>query len=317
VPHRNAPLTETGRLRLAAASSKTAGHCAGPRNASKSPSPPPHAGPTATASTARPGWPTGPAAHTTAHAKLRPGASDASSRSGSCAAGDPPASATSSTSHPRRCIASWPATAWPDWRTWTGPPRYRCAATNTPPPGTWCTSTSRSWATSPTAAATAPWAAPPADATAATADTATPTCTRRGRPLPTGLHRDPPRRTPRHRRRVLDRAQAFFADAGITVARVLTDNGACYRSHPGATPGQRRDRAQANRPYRLRPYGKVERFNRTLLEEWAYAHPYRSETERRAALQGWLPHLQSPPRTYRAWRSPTRSPRPKPLGQYT
>ncbi|WP_411760956.1 IS481 family transposase [Streptomyces tunisiensis] len=85
------------------------------------------------------------------------------------------------------------------------------------------------------------------------------------------------------------RAQAFFTQAGITVERVLTDNGSCYRSRDW------RDLLTAagiahkrTRPYRPQTNGKVERFNRTLLDEWAYARPYRSETERREAFPGWL-----------------------------
>jgi transposase InsO family protein len=85
------------------------------------------------------------------------------------------------------------------------------------------------------------------------------------------------------------RANAFFQAAGITVKRVLTDNGSCYRSHlwrdtltrAGITP-------KRTRAYRPQTNGKVERFNRTLLDEWAYAQPYTSETERRAALPHWL-----------------------------
>ena len=75
------------------------------------------------------------------------------------------------------------------------------------------------------------------------------------------------------------RAHAFFTEAGITVERVLTDNGSCYRSRDW------RDLLTAagiahkrTRPYRPQTNGKVERFNRTLLDEWAYARPYRSET---------------------------------------
>ena len=85
------------------------------------------------------------------------------------------------------------------------------------------------------------------------------------------------------------RAQTFFEAAGITVQRVLTDNGSCYKSHAwrdtlaGAGITHKR-----TRPYRPQTNGKVERFNRTLLDEWAYAQPYRTEQERRDAYPAWL-----------------------------
>ncbi len=86
-----------------------------------------------------------------------------------------------------------------------------------------------------------------------------------------------------------DRARDFFADHGITVEAVLTDNGSCYRSTIWAQALQTVEHRRT-RPRRPQTNGKVERFNRTLLEEWAYVRPYDSEAERVAALDDWL-HL--------------------------
>jgi len=85
------------------------------------------------------------------------------------------------------------------------------------------------------------------------------------------------------------RARAFFADAGMTVAAVLTDNGACYRSYAFRTAlGSARHRR--TRAYRPQTNGKVERFNRTLAAEWAYARPYLSDEARVATYDAWLHH---------------------------
>jgi transposase InsO family protein len=88
---------------------------------------------------------------------------------------------------------------------------------------------------------------------------------------------------------VLQRAVAWFADHGVTVERVLSDNGACYRSHTWRdTCTQLGIRHKRTRPYRPQTNGKIERFHRTLADGWAYARFYTSETERRQALPGWL-----------------------------
>jgi transposase InsO family protein len=87
------------------------------------------------------------------------------------------------------------------------------------------------------------------------------------------------------------RAHAYFTAAGITVRRVLTDNGSCYKSHLWRetlhTAGITHKRT---RPYRPQTNGKVERYHRTLADEWAYARPYPSDTARAATLPTWL-HL--------------------------
>ena len=86
----------------------------------------------------------------------------------------------------------------------------------------------------------------------------------------------------------LARALGFFAAHGIErVEALLSDNAKAYTSRPfqaalGAIEHRR------IRPYTPRTNGKVERYNRTLLEEWAYVRLYRSEAERAAALDEWL-----------------------------
>jgi transposase InsO family protein len=104
----------------------------------------------------------------------------------------------------------------------------------------------------------------------------------------------------------MGRAIGFFADREITVERVLTDNGACYRSRPFA-----RVLADAGidhrrtRPYRPQTNGKVERFNLTLKWEWAYARLYETNVSRTKALERWLHHYNyHRPHTAHAGRPP-------------
>jgi transposase InsO family protein len=87
----------------------------------------------------------------------------------------------------------------------------------------------------------------------------------------------------------LDRAVAWFATRGITIERILTDNGNGYRS----TRWRQRCAELAithtrTRPYRPATNGKVERFNRTLADEWAYARLWRSEAARARALDRFI-----------------------------
>lgn len=83
------------------------------------------------------------------------------------------------------------------------------------------------------------------------------------------------------------RANDFFASIGIAVRAVMTDNGACYRSRDFAKAlGDIKHRR--TRPYRPQTNGKVERFNRTLNLEWAYADVYLSEDDRAATYADWL-----------------------------
>jgi transposase InsO family protein len=88
---------------------------------------------------------------------------------------------------------------------------------------------------------------------------------------------------------VLHRAVDWFSVRDVTVHRVLTDNGACYKSRAwrqacdelGVTP-------KHTRPYRPQTNGKIERFHRTMADGWAFKRFYATESARRNALPGWL-----------------------------
>lgn len=83
------------------------------------------------------------------------------------------------------------------------------------------------------------------------------------------------------------RANAWFAQCDITVRKVLTDNGSCYRSHAFRDAlGEIEHRR--TRPYRPQTNGKVERFHRTLADEWAYARLYTSDAQRCEQFPIWL-----------------------------
>ncbi|MFI8266777.1 IS481 family transposase [Streptomyces sp. NPDC085665] len=114
------------------------------------------------------------------------------------------------------------------------------------------------------------------------------------------------------------RANAFFAGHGITVERVLTDNGSCYKSklftRALAATGITHKKT---RPYRPQTNGKVERFNRTLLDEWAYLQPYASNHQRDEALADFL-HTYNHHRCHTALGGhPPISRVNNPAGQYT
>jgi transposase InsO family protein len=89
----------------------------------------------------------------------------------------------------------------------------------------------------------------------------------------------------------LRRAVRFYQRHGITVERVLTDNGAAYIAIVHAIACRRLGiRHLRTRPYRPQTNGKAERFIRTMLNGWAYGAIYRSSSERTTALDGWLWH---------------------------
>jgi transposase InsO family protein len=103
------------------------------------------------------------------------------------------------------------------------------------------------------------------------------------------------------------RAHTWFAHQGIRVERVLSDNGSCYRSQlwlaalaaTGVTP-------KRTRPYRPQTNGKVERFHRILLEEWAHIRPWRTDRQRTQAYPGFI-HFYNRHRSHGAlgWTTPT------------
>jgi transposase InsO family protein len=90
---------------------------------------------------------------------------------------------------------------------------------------------------------------------------------------------------------VLQRAVSWFAARGVIVERVLSDNGAPYKSHLWRDTCQELGiTAKKTRPYRPQTNGKIERFHRTLADGWAFKRFYATESARRNALPAWLHH---------------------------
>lgn len=88
---------------------------------------------------------------------------------------------------------------------------------------------------------------------------------------------------------VLRNAVAWFAQRGVVIERVLSDNGSAYVSHLWRDVcAQLEIKHSRTRPYRPQTNGKIERFHRTLADGWGYARCYESENERRQALPAWL-----------------------------
>ena len=88
---------------------------------------------------------------------------------------------------------------------------------------------------------------------------------------------------------VLRNAVAWFAVRGVTVRRVLSDNGSAYRSYLWReTCHQLEITPKRTRPYRPQTNGKIERFHRTLAVGWAFKKFYNSESARLAALPAWV-----------------------------
>lgn len=87
----------------------------------------------------------------------------------------------------------------------------------------------------------------------------------------------------------LERALVFFEGHGVKVERVMTDNGAAYKSHLFRKALADRDiRHKRTRPYTPRTNGKAERFIQTSLREWLYAQPFHSSAQRTGAMPAWL-----------------------------
>lgn len=82
----------------------------------------------------------------------------------------------------------------------------------------------------------------------------------------------------------LDELVRFYDLHGISVKRVLTDNGSCFKRRWASACDSHSIAVKKTRPYRPQTNGKAERFIRTMLERWAYAYTYANESQRLAAL---------------------------------
>lgn len=101
----------------------------------------------------------------------------------------------------------------------------------------------------------------------------------------------------------LKAAVTWYASMGVKVARVMTDNGSCYKSHAfKAACAELGLRHIRTKPYTPKTNGKAERFIQTALREWAYARAYQTSDQRAADLPVWT-HLYNWHRPHKALKS--------------
>ena len=87
----------------------------------------------------------------------------------------------------------------------------------------------------------------------------------------------------------LNSSLAWFASHGVSVERVMTDNGSAYKSRMFAVACAKHGVAhKKTRPYTPKTNGKAERFIQSSIREWAYASPFNTSAERQAAMHPWL-----------------------------
>ncbi len=86
----------------------------------------------------------------------------------------------------------------------------------------------------------------------------------------------------------LEAAVTYFATLGVTITRVMTDNGSCYRSKAFRDACRRLTiKHIRTKPYTPQTNGKAERFIQTMLREWAYATEFHNSDQRKADLPKW------------------------------
>ncbi|HEY0297378.1 MAG TPA: IS481 family transposase [Bordetella sp.] len=89
----------------------------------------------------------------------------------------------------------------------------------------------------------------------------------------------------------LKNAVLYYERLGVTIRRLLTDNGSAFRSHAFAALCRELGiKHRFTRPYRPQTNGKAERFIQSALREWAYAYTYQNSQHRADAMKSWLHH---------------------------
>ncbi|ETH92930.1 transposase, IS481 family, partial [Bordetella pertussis STO1-CHOC-0019] len=176
--------------------------------------------------------------------------------------------------------------ASPSAASWPAPAVAQPGATSIRPPAICCTSTSRSWDVS-SALATGSRAtdAIPLRGPAGTSSSWPSMTSPRGL---TDIH--PDERFPSAVQFLKD-AVAYYQRLGVTIQRLLTDNGSAFRSRAfAALCHELGIKHRFTRPYRPQTNGKAERFIQSALREWAYAHTYQNSQHRADAMKSWLHH---------------------------